>query len=184
MVLSRTFLSPAHSLVYLEIPKVELTIYLIKHKKSLNFSCIPCLMNMDDLSPAFAAESLTLEIIAELKRRLESTGTYDEQLRIVTEMEDKYDLEEGILLSHFLKFTQSGVEPPHGGWDSDETLMEHLFEDDEDHNCDRPTEEIDRQRSIVAETAKPINVLVPRPKQVKFGSAVSSSSAREREKYV
>ena len=181
MVLSRTFLSPAHSLVYLEIPKVELTIYLIKHKKSLNFSCIPCLMNMDDLSPAFAAESLTLEIIAELKRRLESTGTYDEQLRIVTEMEDKYDLEEGILLSHFLKFTQSGVEPPHGGWDSDETLMEHLFEDDEDHNCDRPTEEIDRQRSIVAETAKPINVLVPRPKQVKFGSAVSSSSARERE---
>ena len=56
-------------------------------------------MNMDDLSPAFAAESLTLEIIAELKRRLESTGTYDEQLRIVTEMEDKYDLEEGILLS-------------------------------------------------------------------------------------
>ena len=103
MVLSRTFLSPAHSLVYLEIPKVELTIYLIKHKKSLNFSCIPCLMNMDDLSPAFAAESLTLEIIAELKRRLESTGTYDEQLRIVTEMEDKYDLEEGILLSHRVK---------------------------------------------------------------------------------
>ena len=60
-------------------------------------------MNMDDLSPAFAAESLTLEIIAELKRRLESTGTYNEQLRIVTEMEDKYDLEEGILLSHFFE---------------------------------------------------------------------------------
>ena len=95
-------------------------------------------------------------------------------------MEEKYQLEEGILLSHFLKFTQSGVETSEGVWDSDETLMENLFEDDEDHNLDRPTEEMERKKSFRTETAKPINVLVPRSKFPKAGAAVSTV-ARERE---
>jgi hypothetical protein len=79
---------------------------------------------MDDLSPAFAAESLTANIIIELRERLESTDNYTKQLGLITEMEEK-----GILLSHFLKFTLSGVETSEGVWDSDETLMENLFED-------------------------------------------------------
>jgi hypothetical protein len=55
---------------------------------------------MDDLSPAFAAESLTVNIIEELRERLESTDDYTKQLGLITEMEEKYQLEEGILLSH------------------------------------------------------------------------------------
>jgi hypothetical protein len=55
---------------------------------------------MDDLSPAFAAESLTANIIEELRERLESTDNYTKQLGLITEMEEKYNLEEGILLSH------------------------------------------------------------------------------------
>jgi hypothetical protein len=54
---------------------------------------------MDDLSPAFAAESLTVNIIEELRERLESTDDYTKQLSLITEMEEKYNLEEGILLS-------------------------------------------------------------------------------------
>jgi hypothetical protein len=55
---------------------------------------------MNDLSPAFAAESLTVNIIDELRERLESTDSYDEeQLGLITEMEEKYNLEEGIPLS-------------------------------------------------------------------------------------
>jgi uncharacterized Zn finger protein len=54
---------------------------------------------MDDLSPAFAAESLTVNIIEELRERLESTDDYTKQLGLITEMEEKYQLEEGILLS-------------------------------------------------------------------------------------
>jgi hypothetical protein len=56
---------------------------------------------MDDLSPAFAAESLTVNIIEELRERLESTADdYTKQRGLITEMEEKYSLEEGILLSH------------------------------------------------------------------------------------
>jgi hypothetical protein len=77
---------------------------------------------MDDLSPAFAAESLTVNIIEELRERLESTDDYTKQLGLITEMEEKYNLEEGILLSHFLKFTLSGVETSEGVWDSDEKV--------------------------------------------------------------
>jgi hypothetical protein len=52
---------------------------------------------MDDLSPAFAAESLTVNIIEELRERLESTDDYTtKQLGLITE--EKYNLEEGILL--------------------------------------------------------------------------------------
>jgi hypothetical protein len=77
---------------------------------------------MDDLSPACAAESLTANIINELREQLESTDNYTKQLDLITEIEKKYNLEEGILLlSHFLKFTQSGVETSEGVWDSDET---------------------------------------------------------------
>jgi hypothetical protein len=54
---------------------------------------------MNDLSPAFAAESLTVNIIEELRERLESTDDYTKQLNLITEMEEKYNLEEGILLS-------------------------------------------------------------------------------------
>jgi hypothetical protein len=57
---------------------------------------------MDDLSPAFAGESLTANIITELRERLESTDNYTKQLGLITEMEEKYNMEEGILLSHFL----------------------------------------------------------------------------------
>jgi hypothetical protein len=57
---------------------------------------------MNDLSPAFAAESLTVNIIEELRERLESTDDYTKQLNLITEMEEKYNLEEGILLSHWL----------------------------------------------------------------------------------
>jgi hypothetical protein len=54
---------------------------------------------MDDLSPAFAAESLTAKnIINELRERLESTDNYTKQLGLITEMEEKYNLEEWILL--------------------------------------------------------------------------------------
>jgi hypothetical protein len=56
---------------------------------------------MDDLSPAFAAESLTINIIEELRERLESTDDYTKQLGLITEMEEKYQLEEGILLSQY-----------------------------------------------------------------------------------
>jgi hypothetical protein len=55
---------------------------------------------MDDLSPAFAAESLTTVNIIEELRELESTDDYTKQLGLITEMEEKYNLEEGILLSH------------------------------------------------------------------------------------
>jgi hypothetical protein len=58
--------------------------------------------------------------------------------------------------------------------------MENLFEDDEDLNLDRPTEEMERKKSFTTETAKPINVLVPRSKFSKAGVAVSIV-ARERE---
>jgi hypothetical protein len=61
---------------------------------------------MDDLSPAFAAESLTANIINELRERLESTDNYTKQLGLITEMEEKYNLEEGILLSHFTAWLQ------------------------------------------------------------------------------
>jgi hypothetical protein len=61
---------------------------------------------MDDLSPAFAAESLTVNIIEELRKRLESTDDYTKQLGLITEMEEKYQLEEGILLSQLLLFQQ------------------------------------------------------------------------------
>jgi hypothetical protein len=44
---------------------------------------------MDDLSPAFAAESLTANIINELRERLESTDNYTKQLGLITEMEEK-----------------------------------------------------------------------------------------------
>jgi hypothetical protein len=60
---------------------------------------------MNDLSPAFAAESLTVNIIEELRKRLESTDDYTKQLGLITEMEEKYNLEEGILLSHLIKYT-------------------------------------------------------------------------------
>jgi flagellar biosynthesis/type III secretory pathway chaperone len=62
---------------------------------------------MDDLSPAFAAESLTVNIIEELRERLESTDDYTKQLGLITEMEEKYNLEEGILLSHILLLRES-----------------------------------------------------------------------------
>jgi hypothetical protein len=45
---------------------------------------------MNDLSPAFAAESLTANIINKLRERLESTDSYEEQLGLITEMEEKY----------------------------------------------------------------------------------------------
>jgi hypothetical protein len=72
------------------------------------------------------------------------------------------------------------VETSDGVWDSDETLMGSLFEDDKDHNLDKPTEEMERKKSFTTETAKPINVLVPRSKFPKAGAAVSLV-ARERE---
>jgi hypothetical protein len=53
------------------------------------------------LSPAFAVESLTVNIIEELRERLESTDDYTKQLGLITEMEEKYNLEEGILLSQY-----------------------------------------------------------------------------------
>jgi hypothetical protein len=45
---------------------------------------------MNDLSPAFAAESLTVNIIEELREQLESTGSYEKQLGLITEMEENY----------------------------------------------------------------------------------------------
>jgi hypothetical protein len=59
---------------------------------------------MNDLSPAFAAESLLTTnrkyYLNELRERLESTDCYKKQLGLITEMEEKYNnLEEGILLS-------------------------------------------------------------------------------------
>jgi hypothetical protein len=44
---------------------------------------------MDDLSPVFAAESLTANIINELRDRLESTDSYTKQLGLITDMEEK-----------------------------------------------------------------------------------------------
>jgi hypothetical protein len=61
---------------------------------------------MDDLSPAFAAESLTVNIIEQLSERLESTDDYTKQLGLITVIEETYHLEEGILLSHFLEIIQ------------------------------------------------------------------------------
>jgi hypothetical protein len=119
-----TFSWSAHSLVYLEKSKVELTIYLIKHKKSLNFNSNTLFDPQWTICHQHLLQSLTANIIIELRERLESTDNYTKQLGLITEMEEK-----GILLSHFLKFTLSGVETSEGVWDSDETLMENLFED-------------------------------------------------------
>ena len=56
---------------------------------------------MDDLSPVFAVESLTPDIIQELRSCLEAANNEEEQLLIVSQIEKKYNLDDGILLSHF-----------------------------------------------------------------------------------
>jgi hypothetical protein len=40
-----------------------------------------------------------VDIISELKERLDSTNSYEERLKIVKYMEDKYSIPKGILLS-------------------------------------------------------------------------------------
>jgi hypothetical protein len=42
-----------------------------------------------------------LHMINEIRERLESTGNCTKQLGLITEMEEKYNLQEGILLSHY-----------------------------------------------------------------------------------
>jgi hypothetical protein len=46
-------------------------------------------------------QGITTSIINELRERLESTDSYEKQLGLITEMEEKYNLEEGILLSQY-----------------------------------------------------------------------------------
>jgi hypothetical protein len=70
---------------------------------------IPIQLGAASICHLLSAESLTANIITELRERLESTDSYEEPLGLITEMEEIGGRD---IVITFLKFTQSGVETP------------------------------------------------------------------------
>ncbi len=101
---------------------------------------------MENLASDLAVESLSPDIINLFEERIIECRTEEEAYLLMSQIGEEYELDEDVLLSHFLKIMQSGVVFPWMTKDSDETIYD-LFSDDEDHNTERPTEEIHRKKS-------------------------------------
>jgi hypothetical protein len=93
---------------------------------------------MQNLASDLAVESLSPNLISTFEERIINCRSEQEAYSVMSQFEMEFDLEEGIMLSHFLKIKQSGVVFPCVTKDSDETIYD-LFSDDEDHNTGHPT---------------------------------------------
>ena len=101
-----------------------------------------------DLNSVLKAEELSDEVLAEITQQLEQTSGQKAREELFTRVAKEHNLDREVVLKHFLKFIQDGLDEEESlGEETEDDYQEEEFSSGDEQFFDKSTVKIDRKSS-------------------------------------